>query len=132
MKPHLFILILSILQGSSFGLSAETALPAAAGPEDVVHVDLGPAYANFPSNKNIILRNRIRTPGSALPDPEQRDSIFARVIGLAIHIRDMDALEKDLLFVRSQVGEIAKLTAQYPAIPLPVLKNLVAETAKTL
>lgn len=103
-------------------------------PAPQVILELGRAYqphaSSFPKGEGLVSRKRNRRPGSDLPERAQREAAFARVPGLASHLQEMDELDRDMLFVRSQRGELPVLQQLYPAIPQQTLHALVDEVRK--
>jgi hypothetical protein len=58
------------------------------------------------------------------PAPEARDQIFAKISGLEAVVARMDALDKDLLFIRAKNYTADKLRAAYPKVDPRVLAEL--------
>jgi hypothetical protein len=63
----------------------------------------------------------------APPAGETRDEIFAKVTGLEAEIAEMDALDRDLLFIRAKNYAPEKLRGIYPKISAEKLTALQLE-----
>lgn len=72
---------------------------------------------------------RVPHPDS-LPEPEQRDALFARVPGLADYTAKLDALDQDMLYMRASRDTIVELKAKHPDIPEIILQRLQREAKK--
>lgn len=62
----------------------------------------------------------------APPEPEVLDAFVARVPGLADAVRRLDAVDRDIFFIRLQTKSLAELRKAYPK-----LKPELLEAAKT-
>jgi hypothetical protein len=72
---------------------------------------------------------RVKRP-DALPDKKDREAVFARVEGLDKDVAGMDALDRDLLFVRAKTMPLPDLRKLYPKIGEKRLARLKKECAK--
>lgn len=66
----------------------------------------------------------VRANPFAPPAKEDREEAFAKVEGLEKEISAMDALDRDLLYIRAKNYEPAKLRKIYPKIPEEKLSAL--------
>jgi hypothetical protein len=74
-----------------------------------------------------------------LPMPEARDEFLASVPGLEEAVAHLDALDKDVFYLRVHIARLADLKRQYPKMALALLerakvqacKNTIAEPAPT-
>lgn len=119
------LLLLSLLF-SAFAFAAEV-------PSGTVEVDpkVYPEKA-FRKHKNIqvkALPKRVPHP-DALPDKEQREAVFARVPGLESYVKNLDELDRDMLYMRARHGTAAELQEKHPSIPQEILARLQAEAKK--
>ena len=66
----------------------------------------------------------------ALPDKKDRESVFARVPGLAGDLAGLDELDRDVLFVRAKNRPLTDLKKLYPKISAQRLALLKKECGK--
>ena len=65
-----------------------------------------------------------------LPDPEVLDAFIARVPGLKDAVSTLDALDRDVFFVRLQTKPLSELKRAYPKVRAAVLEAAKADRCK--
>jgi hypothetical protein len=88
-------------------------------------------FTQFDRSWNVTVLEPSKTE-QALPMPDELDRFVASVPGLESAVAPMDALDRDLLYLRLHTRRLADLTRQYPAIGRALLERAKVEACKRI